>query len=145
MNERSLKRRLETAFDSIPPCSTCGSKEVDCLGGGSIGKYAYLCTSCSKQWQQIPPKDLPLFGDPEEEPIQRALPGQRKRSNGYKCKKCGQKKKTPEGRPHTCLGIMTPTFPKQCSIIGDGITEVLSTPCADLDKNIFDSLSDCLI
>ena len=144
-----VKAQLKGAFESTPICTVCSDhKKVDCLGGGSLGKYAYMCHGCNKQWQQLPPRDVPLFGDTEEEPIQRALPGEKKRSNGYKCKKCGQKKKTPDGRPHKCLGFVLSGISKRNlskqSTVSDSVQELLSNQCLEMNESIFESFSECL-
>ena len=87
-------------FYSNPKCSIChSSKRVACLGGGSQGRYAYMCQNVEcmsdvmSQWQQICPRDLKPGDDPQREAIRRALPGQRKRGRanggGYLCSKCG--------------------------------------------------------
>ena len=96
-----------------PPCPTCGAADVKTLGGGTHGKYRYVCNSCGVNWQQVPPHKLQTEAEAAE-PVAAAAAAEqpapansvqldnqtRKRqiSQPYKCGRCGLPKKG-----HTCV------------------------------------------
>eukprot|EP00966_Prymnesium_polylepis_P292824 6763209-Prymnesium_polylepis.1 len=94
-----------TTDDGRVGCPFCGGRSQT-LGGAKRGKkYTYLCESCTTRWnQRIVPNE---FGDYEISLSKRALPGEKKRSEGYACGKCGAKPKQGHICPFSRNGAAT--------------------------------------
>ena len=80
-----------------PPCPTCASLNVMTLGGGTHGKYRYVCNECDMngtvtEWQQIPPHRLEALGLNSPQ-----IKLNKKIKKRYRCKICGLLK-----RGHVC-------------------------------------------
>jgi len=74
-----------------PNCPTCShSQAVRTIGGGSTNKYRYECDICSTKWQQTPPHRSEDAVDTDDLVICKSND---RRSNAYKCGRCGQPKK----------------------------------------------------
>jgi transposase-like protein len=87
---------MKTAKPSCPNKSCTNAIDyVKTLGGGSSGKYRYMCYNCKTQWQQNR-----ISNSTEDSGI---VIGSRNRDQ-YKCKDCGLPKKG-----HTCTIKQTRT------------------------------------
>ena len=76
-----------------PNCPICnGNDDVKTLGGGTHQKYRYQCEKCTTSWQQIPPHRANDFEESDTKEIL-ICKSKQKRTNNYRCGKCGQIKK----------------------------------------------------
>jgi ribosomal protein S27AE len=79
---------------NCPRCQQCTFTKTS--GGGSHGKYRYVCEQCDLSWSQTPPHRLnPKLFTPDfwEKDIVISKHSSTTRSNSYKCGKCGKTKK----------------------------------------------------
>lgn len=80
-----------------PNCTNCNNNSfVRTQGGGTHGKYRFVCDKCSLKWQQIPPH---MLKDDKHNVDITICKKNVKRSSKYKCGKCGQIK-----QGHICTG-----------------------------------------
>ena len=131
----AAKRKLD---DTTPTCPMgCGTKPK-ALPGGSVcvdgigSKHTWLC-ACGTQWMENNRHEKKRRLEQGEKDIRcivftrRALPGEPKRSNGYKCRECGLPKKG-----HTCLKGKSPKGKSPLSSPRPSFTSPLPSPASTL-------------